>query len=210
MSAAASKRVDSVDVDVDVGIVIYERLLPALAASVDQIRHELAEVLSDHGVAAERRGDIALAVSEAATNAVVHAYRDADPGPLLVAAALTGSELTVSVADSGCGMVPRMDSPGLGLGVALMTRFADELRIASGDSGTTIDVTFKHACTPRETWPAQRPPPIGDRLEMLQEYQRILTAGHASLKQDTQAVLAQAKQTMARARRLRREPGAQR
>jgi hypothetical protein len=55
ISAAGAKRDERVDVDG----VIYERLLPALAASVGQLRHELAAVLSDYGVAAERRGDIA-------------------------------------------------------------------------------------------------------------------------------------------------------
>jgi anti-sigma regulatory factor (Ser/Thr protein kinase) len=205
--SAAGPEVDD-RVDIDAGVVIYERLLPALAGSVGQIRHELADVLSDHGLAAERLGDIALVVSEAANNVVLHAYLDAESGPLLVAATLTGSELAVSVTDSGRGMLPRLDSPGLGFGVALMTRFADEFRIDSDNSGTIVHATFNQVCTPRKIGWGAPLRPIGDRAEMLQEYLRVLTAAHESLKQDTQAVLAQAKQTIAHARRLQRDRAA--
>jgi hypothetical protein len=128
----------------------------------------------------------------------------------LVAAVLTGSELVVSVTDSGRGLLPRVDSPGLGFGLALMTRFADELRIASDNSGTTVEATFKHACRPGKTRLEAPPSSAVNNADMLQEYQRLLAAAHASLKQDTQAVLAQAKQTIAHARRLQRERAARR
>jgi CHAD domain-containing protein len=63
--------------------------------------------------------DVSLAVSEAATNAVVHAYRES-AGHLHVRAHVDGAELIVVVADTGSGMAPRNDSPGLGLGMPLM------------------------------------------------------------------------------------------
>ena len=72
-----------------------------------------------------------LAVSEALTNVVVHAYRDAaEPGPILVVVAVRDRVLIVTVADEGCGMTPRPDSPGLGLGMGVMARVADTFEIS--------------------------------------------------------------------------------
>ena len=81
--------------------MIYERVLPALAGSVTRIRSELMQTLALHELAADRRADIALVVSEATTNAVLHAYGDTTPGPLYVAATLGGESLTVWICDFG-------------------------------------------------------------------------------------------------------------
>src|SRR3954454_326553 len=83
----------------DPGLLIYERVLPALASSVGRIRRELAETLLLHELAPGRRADIALVVSEAATNAVLHASRDAAPGPLYAAATLGADSLIVCISD---------------------------------------------------------------------------------------------------------------
>ena len=63
----------------------------------------------DHALA-----DVKLAVTEACTNVVVHAYPDGD-GPMSVSAGLSRGALTVVVSDEGRGILPRPDSPGLGL-----------------------------------------------------------------------------------------------
>jgi anti-sigma regulatory factor (Ser/Thr protein kinase) len=39
--------------------------------------------------------------------------------------------LVVTVADEGCGMTPRADSPGLGLGLGLMRRLADTFEVTA-------------------------------------------------------------------------------
>jgi hypothetical protein len=63
----------------DPGLLIYERVLPALAGSAARIRRELIETLARHNLATDRRADIAAVVSEAANNAILHAYRDPAP-----------------------------------------------------------------------------------------------------------------------------------
>lgn len=89
------------------------------------------------------RGDIALVVSEALTNAAVHAYVGLPPGPITLAATVSDGSLLVTVADAGRGMVPRTDSPGLGLGVGLMGRLSDRLEISSpAGVGTEICASF--------------------------------------------------------------------
>ena len=61
-----------------------------------------------------------VAVSEAVTNAVVHAYVDAPaPGEVEVFAKRDPDDgLEVHVSDEGRGMMPRRDSPGIGVGLA--------------------------------------------------------------------------------------------
>jgi anti-sigma regulatory factor (Ser/Thr protein kinase) len=122
----------------------FELRVPAVPASVGELRHALSSELEALPVPAAVVEDIGLAVSEAATNAVLHAYRrDAPPGPLLLSARLMDDRLHVVVRDHGQGMTPRPDSPGLGLGLPLMTRLADAVEITTHpDGGTEVRMTF--------------------------------------------------------------------
>jgi anti-sigma regulatory factor (Ser/Thr protein kinase) len=193
----------------DPGLLIYERVLPALASSVARIRREVIETLARHDLAADRGADIAAVVSEAATNAVLHAYRDPTPGPLYAAATLGGDSLTVWISDTGRGMLPRGDSPGLGLGVTLMTRLCDQLQIsAHGNGGGTCVTAVFARITRAAARPTDRhhtPTPGSGRREMLLDYLQALRAANAALREDTDAVLAQADLAVARARRLRHQ-----
>jgi anti-sigma regulatory factor (Ser/Thr protein kinase) len=104
--------------------------LPATAGSVGRLRRSVADFARGHGASERSLESLNLAVSEALTNVVVHAYRDAAvPGPVLVVVAVRDRALVVTVADEGCGMTPRSDSPGLGLGLGLMARLADTFEI---------------------------------------------------------------------------------
>jgi serine/threonine-protein kinase RsbW len=105
-------------------------------------------------LAINRVGDlhaVELAVSEAVNNAVVHAYRDRDPaagpGRIHVTAVVRGEELLVTVVDEGSGMRPRVDSPGSGLGLALMGTLADRIDIDQYGGGTRVTLAF--GVTPR-------------------------------------------------------------
>lgn len=83
-------------------------------------------------------GSIAVCVSEAMPNVVIHAYRDMDsPGGIDVEAELDGDSLTVRIIDEGHGLEPRLDSPGLGLGLPLISQFADASEISSPEEGGT-------------------------------------------------------------------------
>jgi anti-sigma regulatory factor (Ser/Thr protein kinase) len=86
------------------------------------------------GIAAGELDDLRLAVSEALTNVVVHAYRG-EPGEIILTAAVAGHELWVLIADDGVGMRPRVDGTGLGLGLGLIAQASDELTIAKRTSG---------------------------------------------------------------------------
>jgi anti-sigma regulatory factor (Ser/Thr protein kinase) len=87
---------------------------------------------------------VGLVVSEAVTNVVLHAYRDREPGRVLLEASVAGGLLTVVVADDGIGMSRRPDSPGLGVGLALIRRLAQDMDVAS-DRGTRLLVRLRLA-----------------------------------------------------------------
>jgi serine/threonine-protein kinase RsbW/stage II sporulation protein AB (anti-sigma F factor) len=89
----------------------------------------------------DRIGDIQLAVSEAATNAVVHAYRETE-GRLHVRAHVDGLELIVIIGDTGSGIAPRADSPGLGLGLPLMASVTTRFQVVSQGAGTEVHMAF--------------------------------------------------------------------
>jgi serine/threonine-protein kinase RsbW len=82
-------------------------------------------------------GDIALAVTEATTNAVLHAYRDRAAGSVMVEVQRLDDLLCLLVRDDGGGLAPRVDSPGLGLGLGLIAQVSDGADVRSPDTGGT-------------------------------------------------------------------------
>jgi len=111
--------------------------------SVPLARSALREFALAAGASEQQVDDVRLAGSEAVTNAVVHAYRD-QPGDIYVTAAIVSDGLWVLIADDGCGMEPRADRPGLGLGLGLISQVSDELAIVPRASGgTEVRMRFK-------------------------------------------------------------------
>ena len=121
-----------------------QQTLPAVPESVPALRGALMEFARRAGASPPVLEQIRLAVSEAVTNVVIHAYVGApEPGPVRVAAHVEDATVEVVVADEGRGMVPRLDSPGLGLGLALIAHAADNLDVHDGDpAGTQLRMTF--------------------------------------------------------------------
>ncbi len=121
-----------------------QRTLPAVPEAVPELRGALVEFACRAGASAFVLDQIRLAVSEAVTNVVIHAYVGAaHPGPVRVDAHVEDATVNVIVADEGRGMVPRPDSPGLGMGLALIAHAADNLDVHDGDPiGTQLRMTF--------------------------------------------------------------------
>ena len=114
--------------------------------AVSAIRHALLRYADTAGASERTRDAVGLAASEAATNAVVHAYVDHDePGSIVITAWLVDAHrLRVVVADDGRGMQPRTDSPGMGLGLPLMAQVAQKLVIESAPQrGTEVTMDFR-------------------------------------------------------------------
>lgn len=120
---------------------------PAEAASVTMLRREVVGFLQEADVCATRTEDIRLAVSEALSNAVLHAYRDRDePGDLEVSAEYLDNSVEVVVRDCGSGMSPRDDSPGLGLGLPVIQHTSDRYEIECPDGGVGTEIRMRFDC----------------------------------------------------------------
>jgi serine/threonine-protein kinase RsbW len=121
-----------------------ELKLPARAENVAVIRHAFGGFAEALSVDEQTLADIKLAVTEACTNVVIHAYEDDEDGDLEVDASIDDLRLTVIIRDNGRGIVPRPDSPGLGLGLPLIATLAETLELGKdrGDH-TEVRMTFR-------------------------------------------------------------------
>ncbi len=123
-----------------------ELMLPASAENVAIVRHALGALGEVLEVGEQKLADIRLAVTEACTNVVVHAYPEGREGPLEVLATLLQDDLLVVVRDEGRGIAPRSDSPGLGLGLPLIASLTDAVRLGHDAQGRTeVRMTFSLA-----------------------------------------------------------------
>jgi serine/threonine-protein kinase RsbW len=113
-----------------------ELSLPARPENVAVMRHAVGGLGDVLELADGTLSDIKLAVTEACTNVVVHAYAD-DEGPMGLRATIDAGSLTLVVTDHGRGIVPRTDSPGLGLGLPLIATLAQSLELGGGDGQET-------------------------------------------------------------------------
>ncbi len=117
--------------------------LPARAENVAVVRHAFGGLGDALDIDDQVLADVKLAVTEACTNVVVHAYPEGE-GPMEIAAAVRDDRLSIAVRDEGRGMLPRPDSPGLGLGLPLIATLAEALELGrSDDDRTEIRMTFR-------------------------------------------------------------------
>src|SRR3954471_1051767 len=117
----------------------FVRSWSAVPASVAEVRRAVVEFAGHHGATPAALAAIELGVSEATTNAVQHAYLESDhPGPVLITAEPLETCLRVAVQDEGPGMRPRPDSPGLGLGLPLISQMTQSFEVQQAPGGGTI------------------------------------------------------------------------
>jgi anti-sigma regulatory factor (Ser/Thr protein kinase) len=116
--------------------------IPARAENVAVVRHAVGGLGEVLGLDEQMLSDVKLALTEACTNSVVHAYSDGE-GPLEIEAYVQERELVFVVRDEGHGIVPRTDSPGLGLGLPLIATLTESLELGkNGEDHTEVRMTF--------------------------------------------------------------------
>jgi anti-sigma regulatory factor (Ser/Thr protein kinase) len=113
--------------------------LPPDPSSVSKARHAVIELAQATGAPEQ---EVALAVSEAVGNSVVHAFRFGKVGTIRVLAQTRDSAFIVIVSDNGVGMIPDVDNPGLGVGTSLISRLSKEATFESSEDGTTVTMRF--------------------------------------------------------------------
>ncbi len=136
----ASTRSAGGDLDLD----LY---LDAVPDSVPAARHAAVRWAAAVGARGADLDRVGLAVSEAVTNAVVHAYSepvDGAAGEVRITGGSRAGQLTILVADRGCGIGRALASPGLGLGLAVMDESCDSLAIRSRPGrGIQLELGFR-------------------------------------------------------------------
>ncbi|MBR2323265.1 MAG: anti-sigma F factor [Clostridia bacterium] len=102
----------------------------------------------------EEINDIKTAVSEAATNAVVHAYKD-ELGTIEIFETITGNTVEIIIQDQGVGIediktaikpfyTTKPDEERAGMGFAVMQALMDEVEVKNREGGGLIVKLIKH------------------------------------------------------------------
>lgn len=120
--------------------------LPVRPESVGIGRRAAAQFAEEVGANPETLWRVRLSVSEAISNVVLHAYPPDTDGVqhLVMVAASDARGWSFTISDDGEGLRARSDSPGMGLGLALIANSCDELSLDAGpDGGTIVSMTFR-------------------------------------------------------------------
>jgi anti-sigma regulatory factor (Ser/Thr protein kinase) len=120
-----------------------ELTLPARPENVAVARHAIGGFADVVDVPDQTLADVKLAVTEACTNVVRHAYDGADPGRLEIVICPDGDILEVVVSDHGRGIGPSPDTAGPGLGLPLIAALTHRLEIEHAPrTGSRLAMSF--------------------------------------------------------------------
>jgi anti-sigma regulatory factor (Ser/Thr protein kinase) len=104
--------------------------LPALPVSAGDARHALDLWVQNLKPTQPERNDLLLAISEAATNAIRHAYPEGTEGAAFrLDAEISDDRLLVVLTDDGVGLGASSSNPGLGMGLPLLGTLAETLML---------------------------------------------------------------------------------
>ena len=118
----------------------WEQQAAAVATTVGVMRTGVVSFAAERGASRRAQTDIALAVSEAVTNSVLHAFVHQPAGTISLTADAAVDALHVCITDDGSGMRPRSDSPGMGIGLRLISRLTSSFELGAGPSGRGTEV----------------------------------------------------------------------
>ncbi len=132
----------------DLALLVYRRPARAerpfsmdLAANpvlLRQLRRALQSWLADAGVDETTTYDILVAVTEACTNSMEHAYRLDASSHVRVRLRLEHRELVIIVQDEGTWRPPAENPGSRGRGLSMIRGLMDDVTVDSGPEGTTV------------------------------------------------------------------------
>jgi anti-sigma regulatory factor (Ser/Thr protein kinase) len=117
--------------------------LPARPENVSVIRHVLGAFAEALRLPDDLVEDLRLAVTEACTNVVRHAYPPEQTGPVEISIQPLEEQVTVIVSDHGRGIGTSSDTTGPGLGLPLIAAIADDVELQPvPGGGSRVTMTF--------------------------------------------------------------------
>jgi serine/threonine-protein kinase RsbW len=130
---------------------IVRLTIPARAEYITLCRLALTGIGRMRALSDELLGDLKLALTEAASNSVRHAYGDEHVGVVEIRYELLPDRLVIEVTDEGGGFdpaeahVPPADLSEGGLGIAIIRAIADEVQIGKHPGGKGSRLRFEKA-----------------------------------------------------------------
>jgi len=122
--------------------------LPAVPENVAVVRHVMLAFGDTLDLPRRVVEDVRLAVTEACTNVVRHAYDD-DDGLMDIQIRPYPDRLDIEVADTGRGIGTSTDREGPGFGLPMMATLADTLEIdRTTESGSRVAMSFSRSAAP--------------------------------------------------------------
>jgi anti-sigma regulatory factor (Ser/Thr protein kinase) len=118
---------------------------PATTQAVGAARRHVVRIAQEAGATPAALADIGLAVSEATTNAILHAFASTGNRgeAFTISTACKRSFLSVWITDEGQGGTSKVPSPGLGLGLELMAQLCERVLIGVlKDGQTQVEMRF--------------------------------------------------------------------
>jgi GAF domain-containing protein/anti-sigma regulatory factor (Ser/Thr protein kinase) len=115
---------------------VFRRVFRADAKQLAAMRAELRGWLDRSGLPAETKEDVVLACTEAAANAIEHAYIGRD-GDIRVVGETENGWLKIEVSDDGRWRDPRPDD-SRGRGLELVRSLIGDIDVERGERGTTV------------------------------------------------------------------------
>ncbi len=115
---------------------VFRRIFPADAEQLAAMRSELRAWLDRSGLPPETKEDVVLACTEAAANAIEHAYIGRD-GDIRVVGESENGWLKIEVSDDGRWRDPRPDD-SRGRGLELVRTLIGDIDVERGERGTTV------------------------------------------------------------------------
>ena len=121
--------------------------IPAKAEYIVLGRLALTGLARVRDLEPETLADLKLALTEACSNSVRHAYEEGRAGAVVIRYELVGDRLAVEVCDDGNGLDPAAmtaaarDLDEGGLGIAIIRALVDELEIESDGHGSRLRFT---------------------------------------------------------------------
>lgn len=114
--------------------------LPARSENLARVRRSVSDFAASVGVCDDVIADMRLAVNEACSNIVRHAYEQ--EGEMEVEARPVGEHLVVVVHDSGRGLAQPTTNPGAGLGLRVATALSEWIEVRGRGKGTEVRLAF--------------------------------------------------------------------
>jgi serine/threonine-protein kinase RsbW len=121
--------------------------IPAKPEYITLCRLALTGIARLQPISQDTIADLKLALTEACSNSVRHAYAD-EGGVVEISFELSPDRLAIEVSDDGEGFLPgdrtveRDELSEGGLGIAIINAIADEVEITTGDNGRGSRLRF--------------------------------------------------------------------